>query len=297
MKIKNISKKLVTTLAIIVVLLSMPTVNLAHKGRTDKNGGHKDKNNESGLGSYHFHCGGHPAHLHDGGVCPYTSSPAPASTTSTSSSSSSSTSSTSSASTTTTPKKVNPSKVEIDVKDLEILLGESKKLTATVLPSNAEDKTVTWKSSDKEIVMVDSEGEVLALGIGDATITVTTSNGKEASVNVSVKPIKVTEIKLNESEVNLKVGESVILEATVIPENATDKSIEWSSENLEIATVENGEIKAIASGTTKIICSSKDEIKSEVNVIVDEKEKIENEKDRIDPCSCFDALFRTRCLR
>ena len=267
---KNISRKLVTIIAIIVVLLSLPTVNLAHKGRTDANGGHKDNQNKSGLGPYHYHCGGYPAHLHDGGVCPYTSSPAPASTTSTSSSSSSSTSST------TTPKKVNPSKVEIDVKDLEILIGESKKITATVSPSNAEDKTVTWKSSDKEIVMVDSEGEVLALGVGDATITVTTSNGKEATVNVSVKPIKVTEIKLNESEVKLKVDESITLTATVLPENATDKSIEWSSENSEIATVENGQIRAIAAGTTKIICSSKDEIKSEVNVIVEEIVEEEN---------------------
>ena len=274
---EKISKKIISILVIIVVLLCMPTVNLAHGGRTDKNGGHKDKNNESGLGSYHFHCGGHPAHLHDGGVCPYTSSPAPASTTSTSSSSSSLTSSTSSTTTTTTtPKKVNPSKVEIDVKDLEILIGESKKLTATVSPSNAEDKTVTWKSSDKEIVMVDSEGEVLALGVGEATITVTTSNGKEASVNVSVKPIKVTEITLNETEVKLKVDERITLTATVLPENATDKSIEWDSENPEIVIVENGQIKAIAAGTTKIICSSKDEIKSEVNVIVEEI--IEEEK-------------------
>ena len=46
-------------------------VSEAHSGRTDSNGGHKDNKNKSGLGSYHYHCGGHPAHLHDGGVCPY----------------------------------------------------------------------------------------------------------------------------------------------------------------------------------------------------------------------------------
>lgn len=54
----------------------------AHPGRTDSNGGHHDNKNQSGLGSYHYHCGGNPAHLHDGGVCPYSSS-----TTTTSSSS------------------------------------------------------------------------------------------------------------------------------------------------------------------------------------------------------------------
>lgn len=46
----------------------------AHSGRTDSNGGHRDKNNISGLGSYHYHCGGYPAHLHPNGVCPYSSS-------------------------------------------------------------------------------------------------------------------------------------------------------------------------------------------------------------------------------
>lgn len=46
---------------------------LAHSGRTDSSGGHRDNRNASGLGSYHYHCGGHPAHLHENGVCPYES--------------------------------------------------------------------------------------------------------------------------------------------------------------------------------------------------------------------------------
>lgn len=46
----------------------------AHSGRTDSSGGHRDNKNKSGLGSYHYHCGGHPAHLHTKGVCPYSSS-------------------------------------------------------------------------------------------------------------------------------------------------------------------------------------------------------------------------------
>ncbi len=50
------------------------TVVEAHSGRTDRYGGHHDYQNKSGLGSYHYHCGGYPAHLHKNGVCPYTSS-------------------------------------------------------------------------------------------------------------------------------------------------------------------------------------------------------------------------------
>lgn len=49
----------------------MCNITFAHSGRTDSNGGHRDNKNKSGLGSYHYHCGGHPAHLHTKGVCPY----------------------------------------------------------------------------------------------------------------------------------------------------------------------------------------------------------------------------------
>ncbi len=59
----------------------------AHGGRTDSNGGHKDNKNKSGLGSYHYHCGKNPAHLHTDGVCPYSSgSPAASSASGTTSS-------------------------------------------------------------------------------------------------------------------------------------------------------------------------------------------------------------------
>lgn len=264
MKKRNVSKKVVA-IAVLVALLCIPTVNYAHKGRTDASGGHKDKNNVSGLGAYHYHCGGYPAHLHDGGVCPYTSS-TPATT------SVQSTPKTTSTTKTPPPAEVKASKIEIDVAELELLIGESKVLTATVSPSNAVDKTVAWTSSNKEIVMVDSEGEILALGIGEAQVTAKTSNGKEAVVKVIVNPIKVTEIKISESEINLKVDERVTLTATVVPEDATDKEVEWTSENEETATVKDGVITAIAPGSAKVICSSKDGIKAEVNVVVEEPE-------------------------
>ena len=71
MKRKNVFKNVVVII-VILLLLCMPTINFAHSGRTDGSGGHRDNQNKSGLGSYHYHCGGYPAHLHDGGVCPYT---------------------------------------------------------------------------------------------------------------------------------------------------------------------------------------------------------------------------------
>lgn len=57
--------------ALSLLLALSPAFALAHSGRTDSSGGHKDNKNKSGLGSYHYHCGGNPPHLHTGGVCPY----------------------------------------------------------------------------------------------------------------------------------------------------------------------------------------------------------------------------------
>lgn len=70
----------------------------AHSGRTDSSGGHKDNKNKSGLGSYHYHCGGYPAHLHTNGVCPYSSQAADTSSAKASSSGSSASSAAASAS-------------------------------------------------------------------------------------------------------------------------------------------------------------------------------------------------------
>lgn len=98
MRVKN---KLAAILLSSTIVLSSagyctPTVMMtaeAHSGRTDANGGHRDNQNKSGLGSYHYHCGGYPAHLHTNGVCPYSSSATKSNTSKTSAKSNSSQSS------------------------------------------------------------------------------------------------------------------------------------------------------------------------------------------------------------
>lgn len=67
----NKKKILKTIMSLLIVITLTPQVAFAHKGRTDSSGGHRDNKNVSGLGYYHYHCGGHPAHLHANGVCPY----------------------------------------------------------------------------------------------------------------------------------------------------------------------------------------------------------------------------------
>lgn len=72
---KKLAKRLsVYVMSGMLIFSAVPGTVQAHSGRTDASGGHHDNKNVSGLGSYHYHCGGYPAHLHSGGVCPYSSS-------------------------------------------------------------------------------------------------------------------------------------------------------------------------------------------------------------------------------
>lgn len=119
---------------ILLTIVMIPATLFAHSGRTDSNGGHRDNKNKSGLGSYHYHCGGYPAHLHPNGVCPYKST--------TKSSSSSTTTSI-----TTSNKKSTPTYIE---KEMTFVIdGETVKInTINVNNTNlAELKTLCEKLS------------------------------------------------------------------------------------------------------------------------------------------------------
>ena len=129
--------KIISILLIALSIISIGMNAYAHSGRTDSSGGHKDNNNKSGLGSYHYHCGGHPAHLHTNGVCPYSSS-------SSSSKSSTSSSSSSTKTTSTVPTTIVVTDIKINENVTSMKEGESQKLTATISPDDATDKNITW---------------------------------------------------------------------------------------------------------------------------------------------------------
>ena len=193
---KKYIKKIVSVLIVILSILSIQISVYSHSGRTDANGGHKDNQNKSGLGSYHYHCGGYPAHLHPNGVCPYSSSSSTYSsgsgTSSSATSGSSSSSSSSSKTITSTPSTIAVTEIQIEEKIEDMKIGENETLTAIITPSNATDKNVTWQSSDENIATVDTTGEVTAKKSGVVTITATTSNGKSSTITINVKePVKV----------------------------------------------------------------------------------------------------------
>ena len=185
---KNMKKKIVLIITIIMSVLFIANSSIAHSGRTDSNGGHKDNKNKSGLGSYHYHCGGHPAHLHTNGVCPYsttktdnkTESSAPARITTTTQHQSE-------------REKIEESKVieaksiQIDTKIKELKVGDSKMLIATIYPNNTDNKEINWKSSNEEIASITKYGKIVAEKPGNVIITGSTNNGKEDTINIAIK--------------------------------------------------------------------------------------------------------------
>ena len=146
--------------------------------------------------------------------------------------------------------------VSLNTSSLTMTEGDTQTLTATVSPSNATDKSVTWSSNNTSIATVSSSGVVTAKSPGTATITVRTNDGGKTAtctVTVKAKVIPVTGISLNTSSMTMKVGETKALSATVTPSNATDKTVTWISSNTSVATVDsNGKVTAKSAGSATI---------------------------------------------
>ncbi|MDE7386155.1 MAG: Ig-like domain-containing protein, partial [Muribaculaceae bacterium] len=131
-------------------------------------------------------------------------------------------------------------------------IGESLQLMATVLPENTTNKTVTWTSSNENVATVDANGKVTAVALGNAVITASCGS-ISAICAVTVEPTPVESLTLAATTWSGKVGEIIALTATVSPENATDKSVSWSSSDENVATVDaNGNVTAISLGNATI---------------------------------------------
>lgn len=134
-------------------------------------------------------------------------------------------------------------------------IGASEKLTATVLPAEA-NANVIWASSNEAVAKVAADGTVTAAADGTATITAT-AGGKSAVCNVIVKTtpdiVEVASLALSKSELSFDtIGASETLTAAILPANATDKSVTWTSSNSNVAAVVNGTVKAAGNGTAVI---------------------------------------------
>lgn len=246
---RNIRKAWMIGLLLTVLIINSsfisltPEIAIAHSGRTDSSGGHRDNKNASGLGSYHYHHGYGP-HLHPNGICPYEA-----------------------------PAEVPVSSVSITSGKNTLEVGEKTELRVEVNPGNATNKSVSWASSDTNIVTVNGNGGITAVGAGTAVISVQSDNGMKDSISIAViKPVEA--ISIQEEEVSLLVGEGKILTANVVPIDATDASISWSSTDPSIIEVSDiGELAAKSVGTTTIRAKTANGLEDSIEVEVLELEE------------------------
>lgn len=159
---------------------------------------------------------------------------------------------------TVSDKEIKVTGVKLNKSETSLLVGGNETLTATVLPEDATNQNVTWKSDKPEIATVDANGKVTAVKVGEATITVTTEDGgKTATCKVTVKPNLVSEITL--AALAIYVGESKAVTATVKPDDATNKELTWKSSDESIATVDaTGKVTGVKIGTTTITATARD---------------------------------------
>jgi hypothetical protein len=157
-----------------------------------------------------------------------------------------------------------------------IVVGGTCVITASVVPENATNKKLTYTSSDSKVAVVTSSGVVTGISSGTAKITVSASNGKNKVIDITVNSVAVTGVSLDQSSVETTVAGTVQLKETVLPENATNKSVTWTSKDSTIASVtQDGVVTGVAAGTTKIIVASVDgNLQAECTVTVKNKEVV-----------------------
>ena len=138
--------------------------------------------------------------------------------------------------------------MQLNIEIIDIKIGETVQLEATVYPEETTDKTVTWSSSNEDVATVSEEGLVRAISIGEAYIRATCGEVSTICV-VTVSPVPADTIILNIENAELRIGETVQLEATVLPEETTDKTVTWRSLTEEVASVsQEGFVRANSVG-------------------------------------------------
>ena len=142
--------------------------------------------------------------------------------------------------------------VKLNKTKATIAKGKTLTLKATLAPAELEDRTVTWKSSDKTVATVTTAGKVTGKKAGTATITCTSSTGEKATCKITV-----ADVTLSETETSLEKGKTMTLKATVLPSSISDQTVTWKSSNTDIATVTSaGKVKGVKAGTATITCTS-----------------------------------------
>ncbi len=163
--------------------------------------------------------------------------------------------------------------ITLNKSELVLESGQEETLTITYNPSNAENKKVTWSSSNTQIVKVDDNGKITAVRAGNAQIKVVSIEGNYEAickVTVSSKPIEA--IAFDKETLEVYVGSATTLNTIATPQDSAIVDPIWTSDNEEVATVKDGVVNAIKIGNATITVSDKEgKIKASIAISVVEK--------------------------
>lgn len=148
---------------------------------------------------------------------------------------------------------VKADEIKVTPEEMKLTIGESGRLKYKILPSDARKSEVKFSTDNNKVVTVTKKGYVKSVGVGTANITVSTENGEVTAVcPVTVEPVYVKTIKLDETNVTLGKGQSYRLLSSVSPSNATFKDVSWETSNSKVVTVNNGAIQAKGVGEATV---------------------------------------------
>ena len=147
--------------------------------------------------------------------------------------------------------------VTLSQTELPLAKDATATLTATVVPSDATNQKVRWSSNNTAVAIVEN-GTVTAVSGGNATITVTTEDGNHTATCEVTVTVSATGVTLSQTELPLAKGAIATLRATVVPSDATNQKVRWSSNNTAVATVENGTVTAVSGGNATITVTTED---------------------------------------
>lgn len=173
---------------------------------------------------------------------------------------------------------ISVTRIEMTPASATLEIGETIQLSATAYPTNATNRSLNWTTENYSVASVSNSGLVTARGAGRVWIWARATDGSGAGnyCVVDVKePTKVSSIDLSETEATMEVGENLTLTASVLPHNANNKSVHWTSDNTDVATVVDGEITAISPGECSITCASIDgsNVSAVCHIVVNEPEQ------------------------
>ena len=173
---------------------------------------------------------------------------------------------------------ISVTRIEMTPSSATLEIGETIQLSATAYPTNATNRSLNWTTENYSVASVSNSGLVTARGAGRVWIWARASDGSGAGnyCVVDVKEsTKVSSIELSETEATMEVGEDLTLKASVLPDNANNKSVDWTSDNADVATVVDGVITAVNPGECNITCTSTDgsNVYAVCHIVVNESEQ------------------------